>query len=112
MIEKIVVDHLVAQLNMTDVYMEVPDAPPTKFIVIEKTGSGRVNLINSATIAIQSYDETLFKTAELNELVKAAMDLLSSNSEIGKVALESDYNFTDTSTKRYRYQAVYDITHY
>lgn len=112
MIEKIVLDHLVTQLNMTDVYMEVPDAPPKKFIVIEKTGSGRVNLINSATIAVQSYDETLQKAAELNELVKTAMDDLVSNANIGKVALETDYNFTDTTTKRYRYQAVFDITHY
>jgi len=32
--------------------------------------------------------------------------------EIGKVKLNSDYNFTDTVTKQYRYQAVYDISHY
>ena len=32
--------------------------------------------------------------------------------EVSKVSLNSDYNFTDAATKRYRYQAVFDIIHY
>ena len=32
--------------------------------------------------------------------------------EIGAVHLNSDYNFTDTAAKRYRYQAVFDVTYY
>ena len=112
MIELIVLEHLMTKLNMTDVYMEVPDNPPKKFVVIDKTGGGRKNLICSATLAIQSYDETLAKAAVLNKDVKAAMYDLAENINVGKVALETDYNFTDTSTKRYRYQAVFDITHY
>ena len=31
---------------------------------------------------------------------------------ISKIKLNSDYNFTDTETKEYRYQAVFDINHY
>lgn len=112
MIEIIVMDHLKAQLSIDEVYMEVPDKPPKKFIVIEKTGSKRTDYINSATIAVQSYDETLYKAAQFNEIVKNAMFRLVENNSIGKVALETDYNFTDTSMKRYRYQAIFDITHY
>ena len=29
-----------------------------------------------------------------------------------KYNLNSDYNFTDTETKEYRYQAVFDINYY
>ena len=29
--------------------------------------------------------------------------------EIGRSQLNSDYNFTDTTTKGYRYQAVFDL---
>ena len=28
---------------------------------------------------------------------------------ISQAELNTDYNFTDTQTKRYRYQAVYDL---
>ena len=52
------------------------------------------------------------KTAELNEQVKDAVDGLLSQNEIHSVRLNSDYNYTDTTTKQYRYQAVFDIGHY
>ena len=32
--------------------------------------------------------------------------------DIIEVELQSDYNFTDTETKEYRYQAVFNVTHY
>ena len=111
MIELTVCNYLKAQLQGTPVYMELPAAPPKKFVVLEKTGSSRTNYINSATFAVQSYDETLEKTAQLNETVKAAMDGLVELNEIGAVRLNSDYNFTNTATKKYRYQAVYVITY-
>ena len=31
--------------------------------------------------------------------------------EVFKVKLNSDYNFTDPSTKKYRYQCIFDITY-
>ena len=33
-------------------------------------------------------------------------------SEITRVDLNSDYNFTDETTKQPRYQAVFDLVHY
>jgi len=87
--------------------MEVPGNPPETFVVIEKTGSSRMNRVNSATFAIQSYAGTMEKAAELNEKVKTAMDNIITLSDIGGVRLNSDYNFTNTQTEKYRYQAVY-----
>ena len=112
MIETIVLNHLMTELNMTDVYMEVPEDPPDSFIVVEKTGGDRENHIYQSSIAVQSYGATLLAAATLNDSVKAAMDSLINEKEVTKAAYDSDYNFTDTETKRYRYQCVYDITHY
>ena len=81
-------------------------------MLFEKTGSGRNNRLNSSTFAFQSYAESMYQAALLNEEVKSAVDDLITLDEIGRVSLNSDYNFTDTTTKEYRYQAVYDITHY
>lgn len=111
MIEETVLNHLADQLD-APVYMEVPEAPPNTFVLVEKTGSGRKNRISSAVLAVQSYGPTLYEAAALNEKVKAAMDALPELDEVCAARLNSDYNYTDTQSKRYRYQAVYDITHY
>ncbi len=111
MIEKIVLDYLNETLNV-NAYMEIPNENETSFVVIEKTGSGERNHIFDATIAVQSYGETLYEAALLNEEVKTAMDNIIELDEVCSCDLNSDYNFTDTTTKQYRYQAVFDLVHY
>ena len=49
---------------------------------------------------------------DLNEAVKDAMDNFIEEVQVSKSSLNSDYNFTDTQSKTYRYQAVYDIIHF
>lgn len=111
MIEKNILDYLSGKLDMK-VYMEIPEKKPSSFVVIEKTGSSRINHIESATLAVQSYGPTLVEAAKLNERVKQAMDDAIELPSIGSVRFSTDYNFTDTTLKHYRYQAVYDITYY
>lgn len=74
-------------------------------------------MITTSTIAIQSVVDSLqggsmLDAMDLNEDVKEAMDGIITLDEIVRVDLNSDYNYTDDSTKEYRYQAVYQITHY
>ena len=111
MIEKTILDHLAEALSVACV-MEVPSNPPTEFVLIEKTGSSESNLIYSSTFAIQSYSTSLYKAASLNESVKNAMKSLIEEDSVGSCRLNSDYNYSDTSKKKYRYQAVFNITHY
>lgn len=111
MIETIVLTALSNQLSVP-VYMEAPEQKPTSYVVLEKTGSQRVNRLDSATFAVQSIAGSLYDAASLNELVKTVMDNLPYlTTEIFSSALNSDYNFTDTETKERRYQAVYIITY-
>ena len=112
MIEKIILDYLNANLESVKAYMEKPANPSKSYVLVEKTGGGKENHIFSATITIQSIAESLYQTALLNEEVKAIMSDAIFLDEITQVELNSDYNFTDTSTKQYRYQAVFDIKHY
>lgn len=111
MIEKTVFDFLTGKTNYP-VFMEVPPNPPDQYYVIEKTGSSIEDHIKSATIVIQSVALSLYNAALMNEAVKTAMDGLIVDNSITRCELNSDYNFTDTETKQYRYQAVFDITHY
>ena len=114
MIETIILDYLISQnlaLIGNHVYMEVPDDPPSEYILIEKTASGGENKIRSAMIAIQSISQTRLYTAmEINQSVLEAMDIFAANSDkIYSCKLNSDYNFTNPETKEYRYQAVFNI---
>lgn len=111
MIEKIVLEYLQTKIT-TPVYLEKPDDGTKKYVLIEKTGSSRENRIESAMIAIQSYAESMVDAIELNELVKSKMLDIDALPDIGSCDLNSDYNYTDEETKQYRYQAVFDITHY
>ena len=110
MIEKTVLAYLSETLAVP-VYMEIPADPPQTFVVLEKTGSSRTNRVTSATFAAQSYAPSMLQAAELNELVKTAFDGMIALPEIGGVSLNSDYNFTDSRTKKYRYQCVYVVTY-
>lgn len=114
MIETILYNFLSEQLS-TPVFTEIPSNPPSSFYLIEKTGGSQKNNIKRATVTIQSYGTSLYNAANLNEILKetilAADGLIMLNS-IVSVDLTADYNFTDTTTKRYRYQAVLEIVHY
>jgi hypothetical protein len=113
MIEKTIYDFLKAENLSANPYVEVPSPQPKKFIVIEKTGSSRRNRLETSTIVVQSYADTLFGAAQLNEEVKQAMlDGLLTEDSVTSVSLNGDYNYTDTTTKSYRYQAVFLVTHY
>lgn len=111
MIEETVIGFLADQLGIP-VYAEVPADAPLRYVTVEKTGGGRRNQISSAVLAIQSHAETKFLAAQLNQLVKEKMERILELDEIAGCHLNSDYDFTDTARKLYRYQAVYDVTHY
>ena len=115
MIEKTILDYLQARLNPVPVGLQEPNnqnPTPENFVVIQRTGGGEDNKIKSATFAIQSYGATLYDAGNLSQrVVRALLDAVSID-EITRVSLNSEYEFTDTETKRPRYQAVFDVTHY
>lgn len=109
MIEKTVLDYLCERLDIP-VYTETPENPPAEYIVLVKTGGGIEDYICSATFAIKSISSiSLLRAAEINEQVKSAMDDIITLDTIYRSKLNGDYNYTDTQTKQYRYQAVYDL---
>ena len=86
------------------VVFEVAPKMPDKFVLIQKTGSSKRNKLLASTFAFQSY--------LLNENVKEVVEQLVELNDVSDVSLNSDYNYTDTESKKYRYQAVFDIRHY
>ena len=110
MIAKTLLDYLNDALDVP-VRMEAPEQL-SDYVLIDQTGSSRTNHIITTTFAIQSYGDTLYEAMVLNDEVKEAMVGFAELSEITRVELQTDYNYTNTVTKQYRWQAVYLITHY
>ena len=113
MLEAIIISYLEDALDVP-VYAETPETLPGTFVLVERTGSRTTNKLCTASIAVQSYAPTMFEAAQLNELVKQAMDIeeVGTLDTVAGCHLDTDYNFTDTSQKKYRYQAVFDLTYY
>ena len=111
MIEKTILDYLGEHLSVP-VYMEEPINKPASYVLIERTGSSESDLIESTTLALQSYGASLYDAAALNMAVKARIKQAVELPTVSAVYINSDYNFTDTETKRYRYQCVAVVTHF
>lgn len=111
MIEKTILDYLNSVMTVP-AYMEEPEDPPEEYLRIEKQGSGYTDHVKSAVITVQSYGSSMYRAAELNAQAVAAMLNAVSLNAIARSALNSDYCFTDETTHRYRYQAVFDIVYF
>ena len=110
MSEKIVRDYLAG--TGFKAYMEVPVKPEQEYLLVEKTGSGKSNQIQSATVAVQCISKvSLFRAAQMCEQVIDAMEGLAGLDAVFSCKLVSDYNFTNTATKEYRYQAIFSISY-
>jgi len=104
-------------INHLTEYLEIhvgteADTHSTSFVIVEQTGSSRRNHLTTTTFAIQSHGASMYEAMELNEEVKHAMEAFRAWYKVARVELMTDYNFTNTETKQYRWQAVYNITHY
>jgi len=109
MIEKTILDYL--KDNDVNAYMERPSTEPAEYVLLEKTSSSTRDMVTTSTIAIQSYAKSLYEAASLNEHIKELMKEVDTLIGVSASKLVSDYNYTNTAAKRYRYQAVFEITH-
>ena len=111
MIEKTLIEYLTRILDVP-VLAERDPNQKAPFVIIEKTGSSTFNYITTATIAVQSYAASLLEAATLNDEVIQALKASIELPSISSAQLNSDYNYTDTASKQYRYQAVFDFVYF
>ena len=109
-IEKKIYDYLKSKLSV-HVGMERPQNPPESYVIIERVGGNESNYIPQATIAIKSIAPTLFRAASLDHDVVTAMRDFATVDNVSSCTLNADTNFTDTTTKEYRYQSTYIIAY-
>lgn len=111
MIELTVKEFMEGRLSVP-LYMEFPEDAPESFVVLHKGDSGREDFVDSALLVADSYGPSLLAAAQLNEQVKTVLDDLIAMDSVSSSRRDGDYPAFDTKNKRYRYQAVQNITYY
>ena len=107
--EQFFINYLNQNLDGVQASGDEPQPAPERFVTVEQVGGGEENLITRADIAVQSWAPTRAEAAALNQTVIATMKRSVEESEISKCHLDTTYNFTDTTKKRPRYQAVFEV---
>lgn len=110
MIEVDVIKYLSAALKVS-VTAEKPIEKPTEYVVIETIDSGRINYIDSVTISIMSYSNTLLKASKLDAKVRGAMYDIISLDNVSSCKLGGGSQAIDKQTKEYAYESIFNIVY-
>lgn len=110
--EEFFVWYLNENLSGVTAYGNEPEPAPDYFLTVEQVGGGGENQIDRADIAVQSWAPTRAEAGALNARVIEAMRGAVSDTRISRCHLDTTYNFTDTTRKRPRYQAVFEVVHF
>lgn len=116
MIDELLKDFLEAEFDdEVPVLGEVPlDFPGGRMIIFQRTGREYLaNNVCRTDFALQCYNDSLYEALAFADEVAAIMPNFVQYDEVSGVRhTNGPYNFTDPSTKRYRAQITYTITHY
>lgn len=111
MIDQIIKQYLDGQLSVPS-FFDFEKKMPAKFVSFERTSGGKVNHIKNSSFAFQSHADTKYEALQLiNEVIEVVERMIELD-EMSKIELNTYYDFTDEESKKYRYQAVFEITHY
>lgn len=111
-IESTVIEYLNNHTSIAhQAYGDTPRSGAFQYYLVQKTGSTNRNHLHTAQITIQSYGSSKSVAKTMNETLISAMAGIVELENISACRLNSDYDYTDTAKRRYRYQAVFDITY-
>lgn len=112
MIEKELITYFKSVMSDVPVGFEAPLKKPDKYVVFTMLDGGEINHIKAATISADCYAVSLLKAAELCEVVKTHMlDMIRLDS-ISGVYVGNVRSNTDTNTKTYCYECVFNFYYY
>lgn len=110
--EEFFVGYLNEHMDGVEAFGNEPDPAPPFFLTVEQVGGGGENQIDRADIAVQSWAPSRAEAGQLNARVIEAMRASIEDPRISRCHLDTTYHFTDTTKKRPRYQAVFEVVHF
>lgn len=106
MIEIQLINYLKEKLNLSVTLEEIQE---DEYIRIECLNYPINKFIDRYTVIIQSYSTSKYNACLLNQKVIQAMEKFNIQENIASCNLENAYDFTDTTKKKNRYQATFEI---
>lgn len=74
LIEQTVIEYLQSELNLNEIYPEIPNPIPEKFVILQVVDRKYTDKINSVTVELLSYATSKYEAAVLDENVREAMN--------------------------------------
>lgn len=94
------------------VLLEEPGIINDRIILLERTSGGVEEHIRSAVIRIRCFEKSMYKACELCEMIRDIMLNYVDHPDISAIDLNQEYNYTDTTAKRYCYQLLFDVVYF
>lgn len=91
---------------------ELYKGAPAEIVIVTLVGADRENLIDTVQVRMDCYGESTAQAARNNLKVMQAMDSLPELETVSASDRMTYYPVADTTTKRYRWQSIYNVTHY
>lgn len=110
-IEAVIIEYLEKELGV-NAYAEIPEEKPSEYIVVEKIDGGRINQINTSTLSVYAYADSLYKAVLLNERVKSALLNAIAIDDISSSKIGGENRSIDKANKEYRYETIINLYHY
>ena len=109
LIEKTIRDYLIEKIPNVPIEVEVPKNT-SKFVVFRVIDRGKVNLINAVTVEFFSYGSSKVEAAELDDLVRTAMEEIVELDSIFSSKIGGGNDDYDEELKKDRYRAYFNLT--
>ena len=112
MIEIAIRDYLAQVIDPIPVLMEQPKTPPKEYILLRLTDAGCINKVDAATFFVTVRSSTLYKAAQLRDLVKDALFNVISEDYITSSTLGGESAQTDSANNVYQYELTFNFYYY
>lgn len=109
-IEALLIDYLSSILPIP-VAADVPEDKPARFVSLERTGGGsRQLVVDRPIVAIQCWADSRADAELLAAMVDKSIKFMPDEyPDVVDASRNSAYNFPDPSSRKSRYQIVYDF---
>lgn len=109
LIEPLVLQYLKNKLDMSEIYVQLPDTLPDQFAILTVIDRGKTNQINAATIEIESYaKKSKYDAAVLDESIRDAMDEIGDDEDVS-CRFGGGNDNPDETLKMYRYRSYFNL---
>jgi len=91
-------------------HADAPNPHPESFVTVERTGGGTRDRVDAAQLAVQVWAGRRKEAADMADAVARDLESLTGTLGLGRVSVQSIYNWPDPQSRMARYQLTVAAT--